>query len=67
MDVASRSARAGIGVEWRNECVTVDLSVRRRYTSTADVEPSTDFDLAVTLNGFSAGRSAPVPPGRCRD
>jgi len=49
--------RAGLGVEWRNECVTVDLSVSRRYTSSTTVEPSTDYGLSVSLNGFSAGRS----------
>ena len=63
---AQRAARAGLGIGWRNECVTVDLSVSRRYTSTTDVDPSTDFGLAVNLNGFSAGRSAAVTPGECR-
>ena len=55
-------ASAGLGVEWRNECVTVDLSVSRRYTSSTTVEPSTDYGLSVELSGFSAGsiRRGPV-------
>jgi LPS-assembly protein len=59
-------ARAGFGIEWRNECVTVDLSVYRRYTSSRIVEPSTTFGLSVNLNGFSAGRSPGVQAGSCR-
>ncbi|SEW06813.1 LPS-assembly protein [Cognatiyoonia koreensis] len=58
-------ARAGIGVEWRNECVTVDLSVSRRYTSSTTVDPSTDYGLSVSLNGFSAGRSDAGPARSC--
>ncbi|MCB1312944.1 MAG: LPS-assembly protein LptD [Sedimentitalea sp.] len=45
--------RAGIGVIWRNECVTVDVSLNRRYTSSASVEPSTDFGFTIGLNGFA--------------
>jgi LPS-assembly protein len=62
-------ARAGLSVGWRNECVEVDVSVARRYTSTEDVEPSTSFGLSVNLLGFSArglsGGEA-VRPGACR-
>lgn len=60
-------ARAGLGVEWRNECVTVDLSVSRRYTSSTTVDPSTDYGLSVSLNGFSAGRSDAGPSRSCTD
>jgi LPS-assembly protein len=62
---ADQPARAGFGVGWRNECVTVDLSVSRRYTSTDTVEPTTDFGLSVGLSGFSAGRSGGAVQGRC--
>lgn len=49
----ARATRAGIGLIYRNECVTVDLSVRRRYTSSSSVEPSTDFGFSIALNGFA--------------
>ena len=49
----SRASRAGIGFVYSNECVTVDLSVSRRYTTTSSVEPSTDFGFTIALNGFS--------------
>ena len=58
-------ARAGFGIGWRNECVTVDLSVARRYTSSTIVDPSTTFGLTVNLNGFSAGRSLGPVAGSC--
>jgi len=59
-------ASAGLGVEWRNECVTVDLSVSRRYTSSTTVDPSTDYGLTVSLTGFSAGRSVAGPARSCQ-
>lgn len=58
--------RAGVGVQWRNECVSVDLSVSRRYTSSTNVDPSTDFDLTVSLDGFSAGRATAGPARTCQ-
>jgi LPS-assembly protein len=61
-----RPARAGVGVEWRNECVSVELSASRRYASSINVAPSTDYGISVALLGFSAGRSGPGPAGSCR-
>ena len=63
--VADAPARAGLGVEWRNECVTVDLSVSRRYTSSTTVDPSTDYGLSVSLAGFSAASVTGRPSARC--
>jgi LPS-assembly protein len=54
-DVSSdRAATAGLGLRYENECVTLDLSVKRRYTTSTSVEPSTDFGFNVGLRGFSA-------------
>lgn len=63
--VAQEPAQAGLGVTWQNECVTVELSASRRYTSSITVQPSTDIRLAVGLNGFSAGRSGISPARVC--
>lgn len=49
----ARATRAGVGLVYSNECVKVDLSVNRRYTSTTSVEPTTDFGFTIALNGFS--------------
>lgn len=48
-----RATRAGLGVVYRNECVTVDLSVRRRYTSSSSIEPDTDIGFSISLRGFA--------------
>ena len=54
-DVESdRAATAGLGLRYENECVTLDLKVDRRYTSSTSVEPSTDFGFNIGLRGFSA-------------
>lgn len=51
-------AVARVGMQYKNECVTVDLSVSRRYTSSTTVDASTSYGLSVSLNGFSAKGSA---------
>lgn len=61
-----RPVLLGVGVRWRNECVEVDVSLARRYTSSDETEPSTDLGLSVNLLGFSAGDGPRVEPGACR-
>lgn len=55
---ADRPVRAGIGLQWRNECVTIDVSASRRYTSSSTVDPTTTYGLSASIGGFSAGRAA---------
>ncbi|MCM2561213.1 LPS assembly protein LptD [Lutimaribacter sp. EGI FJ00015] len=50
----NRTAEAGLGLQYRNECVEVDLSLSRRFTSSTIVDPSTDLGITVGLRGFSA-------------
>lgn len=58
-DIAGdRPVEAGAGLRWRNECVSIDVSVSRRYTSSTTIEPTTTFGLSGTIGGFSAGRAA---------
>ncbi|WP_235937837.1 LPS-assembly protein LptD [Pseudoroseicyclus tamaricis] len=65
-DVASdQAARAGIGIGWRNECVSVDFSLSRRYTTATAGPPVTDLGLSVSLEGFSAGAASPVAARSC--
>ena len=62
---ADRATRAGVGFQFRNECLLVDLSLSRRFTSSTSVKPTTDFGLSVDLLGF--GGSAPSgATRRCR-
>ena len=50
-----RAAKAAVGLQYRNECVVVDLSLSRRFTSSTSVSANTDFNLSVELAGFGAG------------
>jgi LPS-assembly protein len=63
---ADRPVQAGIGFAWQNECVTIEVSASRRYTSSSTVDPTTTFGLSGSLSGFSAGRSAARPAAQCR-
>jgi LPS-assembly protein len=62
---ANRAASAGLGLAWRNECMKVDLSLSRRFTSSTSVDPRTDWGLSVELLGFGGG-SSPGPARACR-
>ncbi len=53
--IADRAARAGLGLQYRNECVALDLSLSHRFTSSTSVEPTTYFGLSVELSGFGTG------------
>ena len=49
----SEPIRLGLGVTYENECVQVNMSIRRRYTSTSSIEPSTEFGFTVALTGYA--------------
>lgn len=60
---AGRTQRAGFGIGYRTECLQVDLSLSRRFTSSTSVVPTTDVGLKVSLNGF--GRDGREFRGTC--
>lgn len=65
-DFESKStAKASAGLTFRNECLLVDLSLSRRFTSSTSVDASTDFGLSVELLGFG-GSSAAGSARQCR-
>jgi len=55
--IAGDAAQAGVGLQYRNECVKVDLSLSRRFTSSGSLTPTTDFGLTVSLTGFGTNGS----------
>ncbi len=62
---ANRANKAGMGLRFKNECISMDVSVSRRFTSSTSVKPTTDFGLTIDLIGF--GGSALAGPSRtCR-
>ncbi|MBL4810988.1 MAG: LPS-assembly protein LptD [Rhodobacteraceae bacterium] len=65
-DVANdRLDRTGIGFSWQNECVEVDFSFARRYSSATLETATNDFGFSVNLDGFSTGRSRPSATNSC--
>ena len=65
-DQAQRATSAGLGLAYRTECVTVDLSLSRRFTASTSVAPTTDFGLSVTLVGFGGSGEAGAVRKSCR-
>lgn len=63
--VADRGTVAGMGLGFQNECVRLDVSLSRRFTSSTSVNPTTDFELSLDLVGFGGGASA-GPARSCR-
>lgn len=57
---AKKSAQAAVGVQYRNECISIDLSLSRRFRSSVSVQTETNVDFAVSLLGFGAGRRGPA-------
>jgi len=63
---AGRATSAGLGLAYRTECVTLDLSLSRRFTSSTSVTPTTDFGLSVDLVGFGGKAEAGAVRRSCR-
>lgn len=61
----SEPIRYGLGVTYRNECVQVNMSVSRRFTSSSSIEPSTEFGFTVALTGYSVEGSGQQFKRRC--
>ncbi len=52
---ASKATKAAFGLEYRNECISVNLSLSRRFTSSSSVTPTTEVGFSVSLLGFGSG------------
>lgn len=65
-DLVSRNAAsAGVGLVYLTECVALDLSLSRRFTSSTSVTPETKFSLKVGVAGVGATRRAKPGKGSC--
>lgn len=56
---ADRAQKAAVGLVYRNECVTMEVGLERRFTSSVDVKPETTFDLGIRLGGFGKQKDTP--------
>ncbi|MCC6006160.1 MAG: LPS-assembly protein LptD [Rhodobacteraceae bacterium] len=63
--VAGSPIRAGLGLEYRTDCIVVDLSLSRRFASSANVPPQTNVGLTLSLAGLGDGRAPRGGTGRC--
>ncbi len=61
--VTDRPIRIGTGLKWQNECVNIDVSVSRRYTTSSTVDPTTTYEISGSITGFSTGRASGVAAG----
>nr|WP_318272723.1 LPS assembly protein LptD [Paracoccus saliphilus] len=56
---ADRAQRASLELAYRNECITVETGLSRRFTSSDLVRPETSLDLSVRLGGFGRQEDGP--------
>lgn len=56
--VLDRASRLGATFAFHNECLAVDLSLSRRFTSSTSVTPTTEYGLSVELLGFGGGKTS---------
>lgn len=64
--VTDKSVRAGVGLKYINECVEVELSALRRFTTSTNLEASTDIGLTIGLRGFSTTTGDKSYNRKCR-
>lgn len=55
--ISRNTAKGSLGLVYRNECLLVDVSLSRSFTSSTNVSPNTDFGLSVELLGFGASNA----------
>ncbi len=54
-----------IGLVYANECVEVAVSLSRRFTTSNNVPPDTNFDVSIKLAGFGGGATRRERAGTC--
>jgi LPS-assembly protein len=57
--VDGEPTRAGLGLIYANECIAVELSARRRFTSARGASPSNSFSIELSFDGFGDGGPGP--------
>jgi len=57
--------RAGVGLEYLNECLKVEMALTRKFSGTAAIRPSTSFSLSMDLLGFGGRPSGSAATRSC--
>ncbi|MGI9389001.1 MAG: LPS-assembly protein LptD, partial [Boseongicola sp.] len=63
---AGRATRVGLGLDYENECIRLDLSLSRRFATSTSVTPTTGFGFRVSLIGVGNGTNARNARRVCR-
>jgi LPS-assembly protein len=63
----SEPTRAGLSLGYETECIDMEFTVSRRYTTSTTLEPATEFGVTVGLNGFGAAREGRSRSRTCRN
>ncbi len=63
---ARRTTAAAVGLEFANECLRMDLTLSRRFTTSATVAPTTDFGVSIDFLGFGGARPSGAAGRGCR-
>lgn len=63
---AQRTTAAALGLEFVNECLRLDLTLKRSFAASTTVQPSTSFGLSVDLLGFGNSRAGGSTSKTCR-
>lgn len=58
--------RAGVGLDYENECIRLDLSLSRRFATSTSVAPTTEFGFRVSLLGVGNGTKPRRARRQCR-
>lgn len=51
---------SNIALNWRNECLSLQLSASHKFASSFNVSPSTTYQVAFSVEGFSTTSQVPV-------
>lgn len=63
---AARASKAAVGLQYATECVTLDVSLSRKYSSSTSVDPDTTFGMSVELAGLGGKAAATAAHRVCR-
>lgn len=62
-----RTTMAALGLEYANECMRVEATVKRSFTASSTLRPTTNFGLSVDLLGFGSAPAGKAAAGSCRN
>ena len=63
--LANENIYGEIGAVYKNECIEVAVSLSRRFTTSNNVPPDTNFDVSIKLAGFGGASAARERSGTC--